>query len=186
MDVQAQSPVLPVGEFLETLLSGAKHLEPKISEYQFQRSVLTLLENPFGKDVLAHYAEYVGELTKPLHVVADNDREEILFTVPALVQMPSPSMAMGKKGITADVFFFHLARDIELANRNVNDKIYQFMTSITKTPNYLETVIYPIQAILARYGRQMIPLPGVNDTTVKSDTATAPTQATSFTDEYDD
>lgn len=185
MTTQVQTSTLPVGEFLTTLLEGARDLEPRISEYQFQRSVLSLLENPFGKDVLANYSEIVGELTKPLHVVADNNRDEILFTVPALVQMPSPSMALSKKGITADVFFFHLARDIELGSRTVNDKIYQFMTSITKTPNYLETVIYPIQAILARYNRKMVALPGVDEAT-KPTTPASNVPATSFIDEYDD
>lgn len=174
---------LMLGNALQTILSEQQNMMPVISEYQFEREVLGLLENPFTIESVQQYSIYVGELTKPLNVVSNSDRNEIMFTVPALVQSPITTIPTGS-GITADTFMRSLARDMELGGRGTNDKIAMFMIHLTRRPDYLEVVLRPIQAILARYNRTMVDLPGVE--------ADAPTTApkaasqTSFSDDYED
>jgi len=132
----------------------------------------------------------VGELTKPLNVVADDNRGQILFTIPALVQSPVTTIARGS-GMTAEVFFRSLSRDVELGGSRVNDKIHDFMMHMTQRPNYLETVIYPIQGVLSRYGRRMVELPGVPQGSVNpalgaSSGTPTPNQSSFSDDEYED
>jgi hypothetical protein len=179
---------LLLGDSLQVILDEERRALPVISEYQFQREVLDILENPFGKEALRHFAAYVGELTKPLNVVANDNRDQVLFTVPALVQTPVTTIAYGS-GMTAEGFMRTLNRDMELGGKRVNDKIHDFMMRMTQRPNYLETVIYPMQAILSRYGRRMVDLPGVPSPSGETATASptgAPTNTSSFSDEYED
>ena len=181
---------LLLGDSLSVILEEERRAMPVISEYQFQREVLDILEDPFGQDALRHYSVYVGELTKPLNVVANDNREQVLFTIPAIVQSPITTIARNS-GMTAEVFFRSLNRDIELGGTRVNEKIRQFMYNMTRRPNYVENVIYPIQAILARYGRKMVDLPGLDTTAVvnhASSVTVAPEQQTSsfIDDEYED
>lgn len=177
---------LMLGDSLETILSQQEQLMPVISEYQFEREVLGLLENPFDAPSVQQYAIYVGELTKPLNVVDNNNRNQILFTVPALVQSPITTIPTGS-GITADTFMRSLNRDMELGGRQLNSKITEFMTALTHKPNYLDVVIAPIQEILMRYNRQMVPLPGVEAPKVPTNQPGNPTSAgSSFSDDYED
>ncbi len=181
---------LLLGDSLSVILEEERRQLPVISEYQFQREVVDILANPFGEDALRQYAIYVGELTKPLNVVSNEDRNQILFTVPALVQSPVTTIAYGS-GMTAEAFMRTLNRDVDLGGRRINQKIRDFMMQMTQRPNYLETVIYPIRDILARYGRQMVDLPGVpqmNQTNpVAGSSAPQSTSNSSFSDdEYED
>lgn len=177
---------LILGNALEVILEEEKRAMPVISEYQFQMEVLDILENPFGQEALHRYSTYVGELTKPLNVVDNNDRDKVLFTVPALVQSPMTTVAYGQ-GITAEQFMNSLSRDIDLGGHHLVEKVRNFMMAMTRRPNYLEMVIHPIQQILARYDRRMIDLPGVEAKETPVTSTSAPTSvATSFSDEYDD
>lgn len=178
---------LILGNALDVIIQEERRAMPVISEYQFQMEVLDILENPFGQDALTRYSTYVGELTKPLNVVDNHDREKVLFTVPALVQSPLTTMAYGH-GITAEQFMNSLSRDIDLGGHHLIEKIRNFMMAMTRRPNYLEAVIYPIQQILARYDRKMVPLPGVDARHVPSPDPTVPPASSfsSFSEEYDD
>lgn len=177
---------LILGNSLEVILEEERRNTPVISEYQFQQEVLHILQNPFGQEALARYSMYVGELTKPLNVVANDNRENILFTVPALVQSPLTTIAYGS-GMTAEQFMNSLSRDHELGGRGVIEKIRNFMMAMTQRPNYLQMVIYPIQQILGRYGYQMTQLPGVEQQAVATRSlAVDGIPTTSFSDEYDD
>lgn len=177
---------LILGNALEVILDEERRNTPVISEYQFQQEVLSILQNPFGQEALARYSAYVGELTKPLNVVANDNRDQILFTVPALVQSPLTTIAYGS-GMTAEQFMNSLSRDHELGGRGVIEKIRKFMMAMTQRPNYVHTVIYPIQNILAQYGWQMTPLPGVEQQQAATQALAADgVPPTSFSDEYDD
>src|SRR5690606_15570440 len=105
----------------------------------------------------------------------------VLFTVPALVQSPTTTVALGQ-GITAENFMRSLTRDIDLGGKYLNEKIFNFLMRLTKTPDYRTAVIEPIQAILARYGRQM---KAFAPTTSVTPVDTDPTPS-SFEDEYVD
>jgi len=176
---------LILGNALDVILEEERRVMPVISEYQFQMEVLDILENPFGQDALYRYSLYVGELTKPLNVVDNNDRLRILFTVPALVQSPVTTIPYGS-GMTAEQFMNSLTRDIELGGRNLIEKIRDFMMNMTRSPNYLQVVIYPIQEILARYNRQMVALPNGSPTMPATPTSPASSSNSSFSEEYDD
>lgn len=182
-----------VGNWLNEINDEAIRQEPRISEYQFQREVLTLLENPFDPNYVSRYQKYVGELTKPLNVISNEDSATILFTVPPLVLPPRPTIATGG-GVTAENLFYHIEREKELASRTINERITNFMMSITGFGNLVTDVIMPIRAILARYGRQMVSIPGI-DSPLPDGSQAVPTQDTnvaggsqesSFTDEYED
>lgn len=177
---------LILGDALETILAEQENYMPVISEYQFQKEVLDLLENLFELENLQRYSLYVGELTKPLNVVADTDRDQVLFTVPAVVQSPIPTIPAGN--MMVENFLWSLRRDIDLGGHHVDKKIYDYMMQITKVPDYLEQVIRPIQAILARYGRTMVPLPGLDSPSSQSSVSATGTSEThsSFSDEYED
>ncbi len=177
---------LILGDALDVILEEERRITPVISEYQFQQEVLGILQNPFGQEALSRYAMYVGELTKPLNVVANDNRDHILFTVPPLVQSPLTTIAYGS-GMTAEQFMNSLSRDHELGGRGVIEKIRNFMMAMTQRPNYLQTVIYPIQQILAHYGYQMTHLPGVEQQAAATRSLAADgVPPSSFSDEYDD
>lgn len=184
MDVKTDTDLL-LGDALEVILEEERRRLPVITEYLFERAVLDILENPFGKDALQRYGQFVGELTKPMNVVDNHEQTKVLFTIPALVLSPITTIPT-ERGMTADMFLKSLSRDMDLGGRHVNEKIRQFMMSMTARPDYLETVIYPIQHILTRYGREMVALPGVETAPAGApkDNPVAPTS--SFTEEYDD
>lgn len=178
--------VPPIGDFLNTILDQERYAQPHISEYLFKKDVIGVLRNPFAPEALVHYSHYVHKLTNPLHVTADNS-DEVLFTVPPLVGRQRATMAT-EGGVTADIFFTNfISRARELARRDVNQQIFEFLASITDTGNYYYDVIQPINEILARYGEKMDALPGITVPTTEgvapADT-TAPTNT--FMDEYDD
>jgi len=175
---------LMLGDSVDTILDAAQQMEPRISEYQFQREVLDILEFPFGKEALLRYSLYVGELTKPLHVVEDNNRDVILFSVPALVQSPTTTL-LQKDGITVNGYINTLQREADLGGgMTVHKKLQDFMMTITQAPNYYNTVVVPIQQILSRYGRTMGELPGVSNTAVPQQGGQR--SGNSFSEEYDD
>lgn len=183
-----------IGNWLEEINDGAIRMEPRISEYQFQKEVLTLLENPFDPTYISRYQKYVGELTKPLNVMSNEDNVTILFTVPPLVLPPRPTIATGG-GVTAENLFYHIEREKELASWTINDRISSFLMSITGFGNLVTDVIMPIRHILARYGRRMVDVPGIDiplpdgtQVTPANPTATTPagSSTSSFTDEYED
>lgn len=177
---------LILGNSLSTILAEQEKMMPRISEYQFQREVLDILENPFTQEALQRYSLYVGELTKPLHVVQNDDQAITLFIVPALVQTPVTTIPRGN-GITPESFLRSLGRDADLGGRNINEKIRLFMTQITRVPNYIQNVILPIQDILAKHGRRMIDLPGLdNPTGSPAEEQSTVAGNSSFGDEYDD
>lgn len=182
---------LLLGDAVETILSASQELYPIISEYQFKRDVVDILVDPFSPEKLKQYSIFVGELTKPLRVVSDANPQELLFTVPALVQSPITTVPK-ENGITTENFLRSLSRDIDLGGRNLNTKIEAFMLSITKVPNYLENVIKPINEILKRYDRQITQVPGLEQTNKVSKPIHSNNDdktigiTTTFSDEYDD
>jgi|TARA_B100002019_G_scaffold286201_1_gene296292 hypothetical protein len=184
-----------VGSWLEEINDEAIRQEPRISEYQFQREVLTLLENPFDANHIDRYSRYVGELTKPLNVMSNDNQGVILFTVPPLVFPPRPTIA-ATGGVTAENLFYHLERSKEIGARDINDRVTEFMLSITGFGNLVNDVIMPIREILAKYGRKMVSIPGI-DTPLPNGEQVSPTVSgstetpvannqSSFTDDYDD
>lgn len=177
---------LLLGNSLETILNEQEHYMPLISEYQFQREVLDLLENLFDPHNLARYAMYVGELTKPLRVVSNENREQVLFQVPAIVQSPV-TIIPSSTSIPAENFFRSLQRDIDLGGHQVNNKITAYLHSIAKAPDYVESVLRPLQDILTRYGRTMIDIPALRGRTPTPPiTGEAASTTSSFSDEYED
>lgn len=184
MTVKSHSDLI-LGDALTVILEEEQRNNPVISEYQFEQEVLDILTFPFGKEALSRYMVYVGELTKPLNVVANDDRENILFTVPALVQSPITTVTTGK-GISAEQFMQSLNRERDLGGRHITEKVRWFMMNMTKRPDYLQAVIYPIQHILKRYNRTMDPIPGVDNIPAPTTGGSATPTTTSFSDEYDD
>lgn len=175
---------LLLGNAPEMILAGEQRRNPTITEALFEQEVLPILENPFGEDALAAYGRYVGELTKPLKVLDNEDLDKVLFTVPALVQSPVTTIPTGR-GMSAEMFLRSLSRDVDLGGRHVNAKILNFMTHMTKVPDYVEVVIKPIQEILARYNRRLTAVPGVESTAPTAPTV-ASSSGSSFTDDYED
>lgn len=173
---------LLMGNSIEVILSEQNNLIPVISEYQFKRDVLGILEDPFHKEALQQYIRYVGELTKPLNVVSDEDRDVILFTVPALVQSPNPTVPV-KNGLTAGQYQDATRRLRELANPNLSEMEAAYYRSITDVPDYVSVVVNPIRDILTRYGRayrREVDAPAAQTAVAQ----TAP--PTSYSDEYVD
>lgn len=183
-----EDPTTPLmGSFLTTIIDEERNTQPHISEYQFKRDVLGILKNPFAPQALVQYSHYVYKLTNPLHVTADNS-DEVLFSVPPLVGVHRPTMAT-EGGVTADIFFSnYVQRQRDLANREVNREIYDFLSSITDNGNYYIDVLQPIQEILARYNEVMDPIPGLTEDMPAVSAASNSTTASgsTFTDEYDD
>lgn len=167
---------------LTTIIEQAEAAVPRISEYQFEREVVDLLADPFNHNNLLRYSQYVGELTKPLRVVANDDPHNVLFEVPPLVQSPTVTIAK-RGGMTAERFLYSLQRD-EALGRNVNEKISNFMMNMTQIPNYVAMVVQPLQQILQRYNRQMVSMDGLP----KTPAAPAPTRARTDApvDDYED
>ena len=176
-----------LGDSFNAIMQATAEYVPNISQYQFEREVLDLLSNPFSKEALTRYLPYVGELTKQLNVV--DQMGMILFTIPAFVQTPRPTMAK-PDGITAEHFFRNLQRDVDLGGRHVSAKIVEFMDRITFTPDYHQAVVEPIRQILARYGRtyQIQPTQGQPAALGQpvAVTLAAPVSTSSFSDEYED
>jgi len=173
-----------LGESIQHIL-GYDNYIPRVTEYQFQQDVVFLLTNPFDRDNLNRYRQYVMELSRPLNVVDTHDQEKILFQVPPLMMSPITTIPTGE-GMSADNFFSSLKRDIELNNPHINDRIAAFMQRITVVPNVKETVIIPLRAILNRYGLDFN-IPGL---TAAPALAAAPTgeapRNSSFSDDYED
>lgn len=176
---------LILGNAPETILAGSDKLTPTISESLFLAEVLPLLESPFGTEMLHRYSRYVGELTQPLKVLEDNHPENVLFTVPALVQSPVVTIATAG-GMTAENFMQSLSREAELGGRNIHEKIHQYMMRMTKTPDYRKAVLEPIQAILARYGKKLITAQGPEETPDTVKASASETSSSSFSDDYED
>lgn len=176
---------LILGDSLNTILQEGEKLLPKASEYLFKRDIAGILADLYAPDALLRYSNYVGELTKPLRITSDDNPDNVLFTIPALVQSPSPTMAT-ENGITTENFMRSLQRDFELGGFQVNEKIVNFMSSITNTPDYYVAVIQPIQQILNQYGYTM-KIPG-NTPAAPSPSAPAPQvdSGSSYSDEYED
>lgn len=175
------------GDSFEQLLRGAEELLPRISEYMFEREVVDLLTNPFDEHFLHRYLAYVGELTKPLRVMSNDNPQQELFRVPAIAQSPNPTIGkIGGHGVTAEHYFRNLTREQELGGRRVPDLIRRFMSNITDVPNYRDAVILPIREILARYNRQMVAIPGI-DTDIGTKVLTQePQGGGSYGDDYED
>lgn len=171
---------LLLGDSLSTILSEHYKQLPVISEYQFQQEVVDILAKPLDKESLTRYLVYVGELTKPLNVVDNKDREKVLFTVPALVQSPNPSI-VNKGGMDVAGLFHALQRDAETGNPNYHKKMQQHLGNMTSVPDYVENVLKPIDDIIEKYGHERLH--------TKTDTdvvATDTDQESSYLDEYED
>lgn len=139
-----------LGDSLNVILESARKELPRISEYQFQREVLGLLQDPFRESNVQRYLPYVRELTNPLLVYQDHP-DNVLFQVPALVAMPGVTIPT-RGGYTAENFFVALSRDAELG-MNINHRIAEFMASITHKPDLYQSVLVQIGVILHRYGK---------------------------------
>ena len=142
---------LLLGDSLEAILAATEADIPRISESRFINEVLPLLERPFYHQSMAAYTRYVHELTNPLRVTADNDPNEILFEVPPFIQttgvtMPAPGMP------TTDTSLRNMYVEAE-RGVDVNPMVAQFMSRITRKPELQKTLLDPLKAILARYGR---------------------------------
>lgn len=177
-----------LGNSLAVIIAETNSRVPSISEYQFKREVLDLLCDPFSQQSLHHYTPYVVELTRELRVVEDGNAGNVLFTVPALVMTPRASMA-GPGGFSAESFFKSLTRDIDLGGARVNDKIVNYLKSITQTPDYVQTVLNPIRLILQRYGRDFVqagPTAGLAGQGTAQALSGAGKTTQSFGDEYED
>lgn len=179
-----------IDEWLTEISEQAIHLEPRISEYQFKREVLGLLSDIFTSPIsYKRYIQYVGELTKPLNVISDQDASSIVVTIPPIILPPRPTMASGVNGVTADSLFYHISRDRELGNQNTHDTVADFMSSITGFGDYVEEVINPIRAILKNYGVEMHPIPGLDfqpGQPVNQPVNDPSAMTSSYTDEYED
>lgn len=139
-----------LGDSLNVILDSARAAQPHISEYQFQREVLGLLQDPFREANLQRYLPYVRELTNSL-VVFDGDISNVLFTVPPLIAMPGATIPL-REGMTAENYLRTLSRKADLG-LNINTDIAEFMKSITKFPDVHNDVLVKIGVILTRYGR---------------------------------
>lgn len=172
-----------LGDALEQIVDAEKAYYQAVTEQVFEQDVAPLLQNVFDQENLRQYEAYAGELTKPLRVVDNNNTEEELFLVPALVQTPRTSVVIGD-GMSAEHLFRSLSRDDELGMRGRHYKVRDFLSEATKTPDYAEHVIKPIQAILQRYGLEMT----LTTETPKETPDSAPQADTgdAFTEEYED
>lgn len=130
-----------------------------VTESLFVSHVIPLLRRIWDRDNQTHYTKYVGELTRPLNVVADDNKANILFQIPALIQRPSTTMADPSKGgpdISAADVIHGMERYRALNMQTVADqKILDYIQDVTFTQNIADTVIKPIINKLYDYGFQM-------------------------------
>lgn len=177
-----------LGDSLNVILESARGDYPHISEYQFQREVLGLLQDPFREANLQRYLPYVRELTNPL-VVYSGTADNVLFTVPALIAMPGVSIPT-RGGYTAENFLRALSRKAEMGV-NINGEIAEFMTQITAFPDVYRDVLVKIGVILARYGKgfELMDEKGqvfkMNQTDTPTTAYAQPEGGSSFSGEYD-
>jgi hypothetical protein len=176
-----------LGDSLEVIMAETNSRIPTVSEYQFKREVLGLLRDPFNKHSLSHYEVYVGELTRQLRVVEDGNPNNVLFTIPALVQSPRPSMAT-PGGYSAENFFRSLTRDIDLGGAGIDQKIVNFLNGVTQAPNVIDVVLKPIREILHRYGTDFVQVApdGVNHAAAEQLLGTTRTTSSFDDDGYAD
>lgn len=166
----------------ERILAEVQKAYPVISETVFKNELLDLLANPFTEEFVRRYERFVPELTLPLRVY-DDGGETFLFEIPSFLQSPKTTVSYGQ-GVTAEHFFVHLRRTEDLGGRDRNQQIRQFMGTMTQRPNYMETVIRPIQAILVRYNKTMAEIPSAPAETSPSAVTTDSNDA--FSEEYED
>ncbi len=142
------------GDSFNRIIDSANSELPVISEYQFKRDILDLLEYPFGEEFVRQYEPYVGDLTKPLQVVEDTNRDNILFSIPAIYQSPKPSAATNG-GYDIGQVINSFKRERELGVKGVDSKIKSAIEQIVVLPDIEQEVLLPIARILKRYDRKL-------------------------------
>ncbi len=177
---------LILGDAFEKIL-GYQGFIQTVTESQFRLYLLPLLKNPYKKENMAEYVKVAQELIRPVNVVADQDRNQVLFTIPPLTPPPNTGIP-SKGGLTADEFLTSLKREIELGGRGTPEKVSEFMKKITQFPDIVQVVILPLRAILQRYGEDFeVPeFRGESSTTIAEAPSHLPAPGqSSFSDEYD-
>lgn len=174
-----------LGNALNTILEATNSAIPKMRESEFKLRVLPLIQRPFHRAHLNAYVKVVGELTNPLHVMSDDNPDELLFEVPALIQSTGttlPSDGAPASDVTMRAIYNEGERGVD-----INPIIADFLKRITNIKDIRTAVLDPLRAILNRYDMEI----DVSDETdlvkdepmAKQKDPTA--ESSTFTDEYE-
>lgn len=185
---------LILGSSMTAILEATEAATPTISEARFVAQVLPLLERPFFHQSMVNYTRFVTELTNALRVVSDSDPQKVLFEVPPFIQTTGVTLP-AKGAPTSDTTLQNIYHEGG-RGADVNRMIATFMRSVTAKPDLQKTLLDPLKAILARYGRVMDVSDENNQIEVQASPAGAgavpgapaapvETGSTSFTGEYE-
>jgi hypothetical protein len=145
-----------VDDFSSKILAGIEANMPTINETGFRAYVIPLLEKLFVPDSIQKYKRFCGDLSNPLRVHADNDKNNILFTVPAVFQIPLTTIPQMEGGLTVADVIANMGRYRDLNQSAViDDTMQSFLDDITIVPDKDETIIIPIDNILRKYGTKI-------------------------------
>lgn len=144
---------LILGSSMTAILEATDAATPVINESRFLAQVLPLLERPFYHQSMVAYTRFVHELTNALRVVSDSDPQKVLFEVPPFIQTTGVTLP-AKGAPTSDTTLGNIYREGD-RGADVNRMIANFMRSVTAKPDLQKTLLDPLKAILARYGRVM-------------------------------
>lgn len=124
---------------------------PTLTESDFKRHALGLLENLFHPNILLKWREIVGETTLPLRVVSDSDHDELLFVVPPM-SLPPPTSVVDKDGLDAGKFMAHEMSQAKRHGVNSIGVYAKYFDRAVDMPDR-EQRVYIALMILDRYGR---------------------------------
>lgn len=143
-------------EMLQELAGPAKQFMPRVSETVFVNGVLDLICRPFDPTNLVSYAKYVADIMDPLVVVADNDPNTVLFTVPPLLPTPNTTIAQSERGgMSASAFLDYAAKEAE-RGADKNQLLDNFLKKSVRLPDIYTRVVRPLIEIAGRYNRTVI------------------------------
>ena len=140
---------------IDAILGGTKIYENRISLFVFQRSVLDLLVNAFDPNALREYTNYCGELTRSLHVTANDDPEKILFKVPPLAVSPITTISDARSG---GMTIASMLQYLEVQRERLTDTRGIYEATIgraVRTPDMMERVVKPLVQLLSMFDRRL-------------------------------
>jgi hypothetical protein len=191
-DIRRERVTSGINKSMDAIVNTVNENYPTISESKFRQFLIPLLQKPYGEEFMRQWKVVVKELTFPLHVVTDGPNPVIVHTVPGLVLRPSTTIPNVENGLTLYHFMDHLKRDHELGDiTGADGKTQEYLHAITAIPDYAETVLKPLRAILQAYGADFIVEDSAGNEVVKvaQDHLAGGIPANgsdSFTDEYED
>lgn len=143
-------------KFATEILAAVDANTPRINESAFKAQVIPILERILVPANRRAYQKFVVDLMMPLHVVADNDRELVIHTVPAIARTPRTTVPQLDGGLTVADVINNMSRYRDLQQTHViDDTMRGFLNRITILPDMIEDILLPISRILRSYGTEI-------------------------------